>query len=82
MQGKNKVEHAISYLLQSDLSHQEINEACDILYTAHRDIEADEVGQNVPPDEAEQFVQGIRERIEQGSWRRLKALLEVEGEEL
>jgi hypothetical protein len=47
-----------------------------------KDIEAGEGGQNVPSDEAEQFVQGVRERIEQGSWRRLKALLEVEGEEL
>jgi hypothetical protein len=38
---------------------------------------------NVPPDEAPnvaQFVQDVLERMEQGSWKRLKAQLEVDDE--
>jgi hypothetical protein len=36
--------------------------------------------QNVPPDEieAERFVQDALERIERGSWRRIKGLVEVD----
>lgn len=32
------IEHAISYLLESKESHSAINEACDVLYTAHKSI--------------------------------------------
>lgn len=32
------VEHAISHLVESPDSHKAINDACDILYTAHKTI--------------------------------------------
>ena len=32
------IEHAISYLLQSADSHVDINDACNILYAAHKTI--------------------------------------------
>ena len=32
------LEHSISYLLISSASHSEINDACDILYAAHKSI--------------------------------------------
>lgn len=32
------VEHAISYLLEAGYTHQEINEACDYLYAAHKAV--------------------------------------------
>jgi hypothetical protein len=40
--------------------------------------------QNMPPDEAPnvaQFVQDVLERLEQGSWKRLKAQLEVDDDQ-
>jgi hypothetical protein len=35
---------------------------------------------NVPPDEADQFVAEVSKRVEKGSWKALKSLLEVDGE--
>lgn len=32
------IEHAISHLLESPDSHAQVNDACDILYAAHKAI--------------------------------------------
>jgi hypothetical protein len=37
-QALTTIEHAISYLLTSNQTHAEINDACDILYAGHKAI--------------------------------------------